>query len=113
MITRLMVALLALYLVSGGGKNWSEFSGGEIAGTTGASLSAQAGLAKQAIDFCLAHRDLCAEAAGSLVKSTGSVPALPPPPVLAPATAFEATTPGEAAPDLPLPPRRRSPARGA
>lgn len=114
MITRLMVALLALYIVSGGGKNWGNVAPGENTARASDSLLPQASLAKQALDFCLTHRDLCVEAAGSLVKSTGSVPTTPPVPALAPLPApRHAEAPGEAAPHLPLPPRRRNAAPGA
>ena len=104
----LMVALLALYIVSGGGKNWMNAAPGGQMAVTGDSLSTQASLAKQALDFCLAHREICAEAVGGIVKSTGSFPAAPPVPAIPALPApQQAEAPGEAAPHLPLPPRRR------
>ncbi|MCU0817915.1 MAG: hypothetical protein MUF11_01225 [Beijerinckiaceae bacterium] len=114
MITRLMVALLALYIVSGGGKNWMNAAPGEQTAHAADSLPAQASLARQALEFCLSHRDICAEAAGSLVKATGSVPAVPPIPAIPTLPASQqAHAPGEAAPHLPVPPRRRNTATGA
>jgi hypothetical protein len=114
MITRLMVALLALYIVSGGGKNWLNNAPGEQTALTGDSLSTQASLAKQALDFCLTHREICAEAVGGIVKSTGSVSAAPPVPAIpALPQPQQAQARGEAAPDLPVPPRRRNAAAGA
>ena len=127
MITRLMVALLALYLVSDGGKNWNGLSSPSSPAVARDSLPDQALLAKQALDFCLTHREICAEAAGRLVKSTGSLPSAAPamPAPAMPATAMPATAmpappaglqaaaPGEPAPHLPLPPRRRTTPAGA
>lgn len=113
MITRLMVALLALYVVSGGAKNWNGLDGGALSvATPSVTSESQASLAKQALDFCLAHRDLCAEAAGQLVRSTGSVPSAPAPvasKLASPITETvpPATTPLLASPNLPVPPRRR------
>ncbi|MCA3654083.1 MAG: hypothetical protein IOB85_03740 [Methylobacterium sp.] len=112
MITRLVVALLALSLVSGGGRNGNGLApeSGPLAGSD--PPSAQAGLAKQALDFCLTHRKTCAEAAGSVVKSAGSLPS-PASVRPAPPAGLQAAAPGEPAPHLPLPPRRRSTPAGA
>ncbi len=112
MITRLMVALLALYLVSGGGRNWNGLAPPSSTVAVSDSPSDHAGLAKQALEFCLTHREICAEAAGSLVKSTGSLPS-PTPAMPAPPAGLQATAPGEPAPHLPLPPRRRTMPAGA
>ncbi len=122
MITRLMVALLALYLVSDGGKNWNGLSSPSGPAVASDSLPDQALLAKQALDFCLTHREICAEAAGRLVKSTGSLPlaapampapAMPATAMPAPPAGLQAAAPGEPAPHLPLPPRRRTTPAGA
>ncbi|MCA3623955.1 MAG: hypothetical protein IOC52_07225 [Methylobacterium sp.] len=122
MITRLMVALLALYLVSDGGKNWNGLSSPSSLAVASDSLPDQALLAKQALDFCLTHREICAEAAGRLVKSTGSLPsaapampapAMPATAMPAPPAGLQAAAPGEPAPHLPLPPRRRTTPAGA
>lgn len=112
MITRLMVALLALYLVSDGGKNWNGVSTPSSLAVASDSLPDQAGLAKQALDFCLSHREICAEAAGRLVNSTGSLPSAAPA-MPAPPAGLQAAAPGEPAPHLPMPPRRRATPAGA
>ncbi len=114
MITRLMVALLALYIVSGGGKNWGSSAPGAQMAATGEPVATQASLAKQALDFCFTYREICAEAVGGIVKSTGSVPSTPAAPAIPALSApLHADAPGEAAPHLPVPPRRRGALAGA
>jgi hypothetical protein len=106
MMIRPMVALLALYIVSGGGKDWAGFAGFDAAAPAGEKLAGQAAFAKQALDFCFSHRDLCTAAASGLIGTTGSVPAATQPPV--PAPSAEGLPLLMAAPHLPLPPRRRA-----
>jgi hypothetical protein len=102
MITRLLAALLALYIVAGAPKPGDLPAIGLLSGPSAPDAS-QSVLAKQALDFCLAHRETCANMAAGLVSNpvrTGAI--------AEPTRAPEAQQPlPQPAPELPLPPRRR------
>lgn len=102
MITRLLVALFALYLVAGS-PNPRDLPLASLLTAPKANESGQMELAKQAVDFCLANRETCASIASNLIQTparTGAIAATPKP--------FEAQNLPEPAPELPLPPRRRA-----
>jgi hypothetical protein len=101
MITRLLAALLALYIVAGAPKPGDLPVIGLLNGPNAPDAS-QSVLAKQALDFCLAHRETCANMAAGLAGGslrTGTI--------AEPARAQEAQPLPQPAPELPLPPRRR------
>lgn len=105
MITRLLVALFALYIVAGSPKPQdlplASLFQGSNSGTAG-----QAEIAKQALDFCMTNRETCASIASGLVNApirTGAIAATP--------KASEPQALPQPAPELPLPPRRRSSAQ--
>lgn len=97
MITRILAALVALYIVAG------PPSQGSLP-----AVSADSGMARQALDFCLGNRETCAALAASALdratatRATGTVAPAPPVPALAQPLP---------APELPLPPKRRSASR--
>lgn len=103
MITRLLAALLALYIVSGAPKPSDLPVVGLLTAPHSTDLG-QAALAKQALDFCLANRETCANLASGLVNSptrTGTITEAP--------RTSGVQAPLQPAPALPLPPRRRGP----
>jgi hypothetical protein len=102
MITRLLVALFALYLVAGS-PNPRDLPVASLLSAPKPNEGGQVELAKQVVDFCLAHRETCASIASGLIPAparTGAIAATPKP--------FEAQNLPEPAPELPLPPRRRA-----
>lgn len=121
MITRVMVALMALYLVSGGGENRN----GSLPAADPSAVShripapPQPSVVKQTLDYCLANRSVCAELAGGLLGTTGAIPTAIPAPVAAPSVvdgpeSRNVGAPGpRSAPELPVPPRRHAGLAGA
>lgn len=102
MITRLLAAIFALYIVAGAPKPGDMPMAGLFSGPD-SSEAGKAAIAKQALDFCLDNRETCANIVSGLAGSptrTGAI-AEPPKP-------FEAQLLPSPAPGLPLPPRRRS-----
>lgn len=105
MITRLLVALFALYLVAGAPKPGDLPLASLFTGPN-AQEAGQAQLAKQALDFCLANRETCASIASGLTGSPTRTGAIAEPP-----KAAETQSLPQPAPELPLPPRRRTQSR--
>ncbi|MBN8532677.1 MAG: hypothetical protein J0L51_01180 [Rhizobiales bacterium] len=102
MITRLLVALFALYIVAGSPNLRDLPLASALEGSSTANAR-QAELAKQALDFCIANRETCAGIASGVIGGPARTGAI----------AFAPTTPEtqalpQPAPDLPLPPRRRA-----
>lgn len=121
MITRVMVALLALYLVSGGGENragWAPAAPPAAVSERGPAPP-QASVVKQTLDYCLANRSVCAELAGGLLATTGALPSAIPAPAPAPSgtdrpeTGIVSAPAQRPAPELPVPPRRHPGSTGA
>lgn len=102
MITRLLVALFALYLVAGS-PNLRDMPLASGFQGPSANAAGQAELAKQAFDFCVSNRETCANIASALVSAPVRTGAIAP----APKSADRQALP-QSAPDLPLPPRRRA-----
>ncbi|MGL5447918.1 MAG: hypothetical protein ACRDBL_11470 [Rhabdaerophilum sp.] len=105
MITRLLAAGFALYLVAGTPK-LGDLPLVSMLTNTSATESGQAQLAKQALDFCLANRETCTNIASGMISSptrTGAIAEAP--------KAAETQMLPLPAPELPLPPRRRGQSR--
>jgi hypothetical protein len=102
MITRLLVALFALYIVAGS-PNPRDLPLVSALQSTNVATTGQTDLTKQALDFCLSNREACASMASGLIGApvrTGAISAKP----IAP----ETQALPQPAPELPLPPRRRA-----
>lgn len=102
MITRLLVALFALYLVAGS-PNPRDLPLASLLTAPKTSEGGQMELARQAVDFCVANRETCASIASTLVPTPTRTGAIAPTPKTSEVQALP-----QAAPELPLPPRRRA-----
>jgi hypothetical protein len=101
MITRLLAAFFALYIVAGAPKP-DDLPMATLFSAPDSSGTGKAAIAKQALDFCLDNRETCANIVSGLAVSptrTGAIAESPKP--------AEAQSLPLPAPELPLPPRRR------
>jgi hypothetical protein len=105
MITRLLVALFALYIVAGSPKP-HDLPIASLFQAPSTSTEGQPAMARQVLDFCVSNRETCANIASGLVSAPIRTGAITPTPA-----APELQVLPQPAPELPLPPRRRATSR--